>query len=529
MQLQDLKNKITIRAEVYCVLFALYNLLAFNRVFFIKLYAINPSVCFACGTFAAVFALFCLCCLILFRRYTLKPLSYLFLLINSNLSYFVKTYNISFDEDMLMNILQTDWNESMDLIGIPLFVHIFVFAVIPICLITRLDIRYPSFKRLTIWIFAGIFLLFGVISLNHRLAFSFIRNNKSLRYVLIPSNYISAVISAVKHYYRENHEFIVIGEDASFTAPTANGKKILLVLIVGETARAANFSLDGYARDTNAPLQKHSANIINFIDASACGTSTAVSVPCMFSKDARNNFVKGSAAYSENLLDIFHKVGYRVFWIENNSDCKDVCNRIEKSRPCPYKLGTCNDDIMLPEIDKILAGEPENTMIVLHQQGSHGPKYYLRYPQETAPFTPDCRKDSFDECTPQELINAYDNTIYYTSQMISDTIDKLQKFDSQYNIVALYASDHGESLGEHGLYLHSAPYRFAPQEQTWIPFFFWIDREALSAFGIDKQCLLDKSDSAVSHDNIFHSFLGLGGISAKEYQSELDLFSDCKK
>ena len=525
------KKKIFVRLETYGILFMLYNLLAFNTVFFEKVYR-ESSLLFTIGSFVVLWALGSLCCFILFHKHTVKPLSWLFLLINGSVFYFVKTYNVYIDDEMLRNTLQTNWAETQDLLNWKWAAYILLLGFLPCLLIWRLQFApKTSVKAKTFLILGLILIAVTPIAVSFQKTAPFVRSHKPLKYQLIPVNYISAVNSMVKKYYRENHEFMEIGRDARFEKYWQNDKKNLLVLIVGETARADHFSFNGYERDTNAPLNGYKQNIINYPHAVSCGTSTAVSLPCMFSRNKRADFVSGSMAYTENLLDVMKRGGYHVVWVENNSDCKDICPRIETLYPCRAypQEADCLDAVMLPEIGKSMPKEPQNTVIVLHQIGSHGPKYFKRYKPEKAPYLPACNTEKLDECSHEELINVYDNTIDYTSQNIADIIATVAPYKKDYNIMLFYVSDHGESLGENNIYLHSAPYIIAPQEQKDIPFFIWAEDETFAALNLDKECLTDSASEPISHDNFFHSVLSVGGIHTTEYVQDLDLFAKCKK
>ena len=164
---------------------------------------------------------------------------------------------------------------------------------------------------------------------NYTATEQFFRNHRDAKYYLVPVNYISASLSVWKMRRKSDHPFVTIADDAKLNRYWNNGKKNLFVLVVGETARAANFSLGGYGRPTNAPLDKHRREIVYYGDTTACGTSTAVAVPCMFSRSGRKNFKVGSEEYTENLLDVLQKAGYKVLWRENNTGCKNNCDRVE--------------------------------------------------------------------------------------------------------------------------------------------------------------------------------------------------------
>ncbi len=526
----QLFRSFSLNIEVYSILYMLYTLLAFNCVFFSKIQDISQSTLFTTGTFFVLWALLTICGLILFWKHTVKPLSILFLLINSGVFYFVKNYHVAIDEEMLRNVLQTNPHETAELLNFTLLAYILVLGGIPSFIISRLNFTETSLLKQRGGLLALCLLLFAAIIVpNSKDVAQFTRNNKPVKYSLIPVNYIGAISSTVKHNMRANHEFTPVGLDSHFTKYWNNDKPLLIVFVVGETARAANFSLDGYSRATNAPLAPYSGSIINFTNAVSCGTSTAVSVPCMFAKDNRTEFDNGSLDYTENVLDIFKKNGWRTVWLENNSDCKGVCTRIENYSPCANGAGTCFDGILTQEMQKQLAKPAQNTVLVMHQAGSHGPTYYKRYPQEFGRFAPVCNTEKLNQCSGEEIINTYDNTILYTSQNLADIIVLLQNDYPQYNSLLIYVSDHGESLGEYNIYLHSAPYSIAPKEQKHIPFFIWAADSSLNALKIDKQCLESQQNEAVSHDNIFHTLLGLGGITAAEYKQPLDLSSKCKK
>ena len=142
---------------------------------------------------------------------------------------------------------------------------------------------------------------------------------------------------------------------------------------------------------------------------------------------------------------------------------------------------------------------------------------------------PECATNQVQDCPREQIINAYDNSILYTDYFLSQVIHFLQKNSSQYNTVLLYMSDHGESLGENGIYLHGLPYKIAPDTQIHIPFIMWLSPEFASNFNIDTACLKQHSNEAYSHDNLFHSVLGMLDIQTGEYDAELDIFNRCRR
>jgi lipid A ethanolaminephosphotransferase len=301
------------------------------------------------------------------------------------------------------------------------------------------------------------------------------------------------------------------------------------VLIVGETARAQSFSLGNYPKLTNSYTP--SLGVKYFSDVSSCGTATAVSVPCMFSRLNRQQFDQRLAQSQENVLDIIHRAGVDVLWLDNNSSCKGVCARVENiniptnsNQPlCDGQF--CYDEVLVQQLNaRLNTHQAENSLIILHMIGSHGPTYYRRYPPNQRPFMPDCARSDIQNCTKIELQNSYDNTINYTDYILSRVIQVLQQ-QTTANINMLYISDHGESLGENGLYLHGFPYRLAPKEQTQVPLIYWSNKLTNKGFN---DCVNQQLAMPFSHDNIFDTLLGLTQVKTKLYQPELDILTPCQ-
>jgi lipid A ethanolaminephosphotransferase len=360
-----------------------------------------------------------------------------------------------------------------------------------------------------------------------------LRNHRELRLVLVPSNIVGAVHGYLARRLSGPVTLEVVGADATHTLAAAGaGKPTLTILVIGETARAANFSLNGYPRPTNPELARQ--KVLSFSDVSACGTSTAVSLPCMFLDTGREGFKATLAQHREGLLDVLQRAGITVRWRDNNSGCKDVCNRVPHDDLSNMHLtglcrgDECYDEILLHGLQDYLDRQHRDTVIVLHMKGSHGPAYFKRYPSAFEFFTPACASIQLDRCSRQEIVNAYDNTLRYTDHVLSQTIDLLRANAQRFDTAMLYVSDHGESLGENGLYLHGLPYAFAPQEQTHVPMLLWFSDGLRQRLGIDAACLSAHQHTPLSHHFIFHSILGLSNVQTAIYRPELDLFASCR-
>lgn len=467
-----------------------------------------------------------------------KPILLLLLFCSAGANYFSYFYDIYIDKDMIQNVLQTNPGEAEALITRKLVLWILFFAIIPglIVIFTKVNKASPMLRnigfRVANIVLSAIVLVAVSYPLYSKYAF-FIREKTDNQIVklITPYNYIQGLISYSKGIYKKGQPFTHIAEDAK-REKTAGQKKKLLIIVVGETSRAMNFSLNGYVKETN-PLLKNQ-EIVNFSKATSCGTATAVSVPCMFSVMARENYKWSVAERQDNLLDILNRTGVNLFWKENDGGCKGVCNRIpnmelDKILPkeqCPGEL--CYDINLLTGLDEYINARTDDTVIVLHTNGSHGPAYFRRYQKAQERFTPACSTNAVETCSKKELINAYDNTIVNVDYVLNEVIELLKKHADQYSTAMLYMPDHGESLGEDGVYLHGAPYSIAPKEQTHIPMIFWLSDSFLKDQKIDKACMLAQAKAQdVSHDNLFHSVLGALNITSNVYNPQLDLFNAC--
>jgi len=494
--------------------------------------------------FAISFALFMLTVtliilMVLSAFLTTRVTLILMLIMSSLIAYHIDQLHVLFSTSMLQNIFQTNVREAADLMSWQMVLTVVLVGVLPALLVyfVRLDKKSLTGNVVSRLKLLSVMLLITTLSImwtSKDYAFVF-RENRDMRYLVNP---VFPMVSLYK-YVRDNtlqksKQLEPVFADAHRIQPVSSPtKKDLLVIVVGETARAENFSLNGYARLTNPLLAQK--DIVNFSNTHSCATATAESVPCMFSDLHRDNFNTRDAKYRENLLDAFAHAGLNVLWRDNNSSCKGVCERVEHESLLNLDVNElcnkdgCLDDILLYKLDDYLASLQHDGVIVLHQMGSHGPAYYKRYPEQFEKFTPACEKNSVHNCSHQEIVNAYDNTLLYNDYFISSVIDYLQARSDNFNSAMIYISDHGESLGENGIYLHGLPYFMAPEQQTHIPFIVWLSENMQQKTRIDTQCLSNKSEQSYSHDNLIHSALGLMNVISAVYRPELDIFDSCRR
>jgi len=469
-----------------------------------------------------------------------KPLLVLLTLGCAAATWFMFTYGAVIDQNMMVNVFETNSQEAAALVTPQLVVWLVVAGLLPASLLAMIRIRpgkwwHTLLIRLAAMLASAVVIVL-VAAVFYKDYASLFRNNKGIVKMVTPANYVSAIAKYSKaRWFAGDQTLIRLGEDAR-KGPVllAQQKKTVLVLVVGEASRAENYSLNGYDRETNPELKKQ--NVINFPQASSCGTETAVSVPCMFSGMPRKKYDADLAHHQEGLMDVLGHAGVNLLWRDNDGGCKGACNRIPHTDMTQWKLqqfckdNSCIDDVNLWRLDDMLDGVKQDTVLVIHLMGSHGPAYYQRYPAQYRHFTPTCDTNEIQDCTHQALMNTYDNTILYTDSVVSKTIDALKARQSTLNTALVYLSDHGESLGENGLYLHGTPYMLAPEQQTHIPFIFWLSKDYQQNFGVDAQCLRDQAATeAVSQDNLFSTVLGMMNIRTAVYQPQMDLLTHCRR
>jgi len=486
------------------------------------------------ATVALVFlaATFIILSLLTFQR-TLKPVLILIVLVSSQTAYFMDLYDVVIDTHMIQNILETNLQETRDLLSFKQLAYLALLGVLPSLVIYRVQLRSTTFKKLlldkarTIGIAVGISALI-IVSMGRFYA-SFFREHKPLRYYSNPAYYLYSAgkLTAATSTSKAAGPVQPLATDVRI--PSDRPGRRLIIVVVGEAARWDHFSLNGYSRETNPLLAKEA--VINFPNLSSCGTETGVSVPCMFSSFGRNGYAKEKARYTENILDILQRAGVSVLWRDNNSDSKGVALRIPYQDFRTDKINTlcdngeCRDEGMLVGLQEYLQQRPKgDIVIVLHQMGNHGPAYYKRYPAAFEKFTPVCTTNQLEQCSPEAITNAYDNALLYTDYFLAKVIAFLKQNDTAFQTAMLYMSDHGESLGEKGLYLHGFPYALAPEAQTHVGALAWFG----SQFPVDKAKLRQRAAAPYSHDYLFHTLLGMVGAQTALYKPQLDMFHDVR-
>ncbi len=507
-------------------------------IFKFQITDVRSFFCFVLGFVIIPIPIYVLLNIFSFKK-LVKPLSIILIIISSVTNFMMLNNGIVIDSDMIRNVFETNTREALDLISIRQLFYIFLTGILPSILIYKINIKYDTFfkniKKRIIYVLCALIFTLAYVAAFYKVLAPFGRNNNKIQRNYNVGNYINGTYEYLAQKAKANKKFKILDENVQ-NAEWEDNITDVIVLIVGETARANNFSLLGYDKKTNPNLEKIE-NLV-YSKAIACGTATAKSLPCMFSPYDRKEVNIDDARNEENLLDFFVKAGWKVIWKDNDDGCKGVCNRVENymmkdSKDSKHCFGDyCHDESLFEGLEGILNNiQPkQKTLIVLHMMGSHGPTYYKRYPNEFRKFQPTCDTADIQKCTQEELINTYDNTILYTDYVISSVINTVKKYKN-FESSVVYLSDHGESLGENGVYLHGLPYSIAPHYQTEVPLIIWLSDNIIEYDHFDFDCIdkFFKNDNALSHDNFFHSMLGIGEIDSMLYKKEYDFFNNCRK
>lgn len=495
----------------------------------LKIYPLNGSNAFFLISLAIVFggAATLLLAVLCFRRST-KPVLIIVLLLSSAAAYFMDSYGVIISDDMMRNVAHTNVAETLELLNIRLLAYLTILGIVPAIAVGMAPLHLRSFRAellarlklcgITIILVVGTVLVFGSFYA------SFFREYKELRQHANPTYYFYSAIkfAAQSLQTKSTAPIVTVGADAII--PASDVDRELIIMVVGETARADRFSLNGYARETNPQLQK--LNVFSLPNFWACGTSTAISVPCMFLLDGQAGSAPSKIATDENLLDVLQRSGVAVLWRDNNSDSKGVAERMifqdyKSPKINPLCDIECRDEGMLVGLQEFIDSHPKGDIfIVLHQMGNHGPAYFRRYPPQFEKFKPACKDSDLSRCSREEIGNAYDNAILYTDHFLAKAIELLRKNDNKFETALFYVSDHGESLGENGLYLHGLPKAIAPDTQLHIPALMWF---GANFEDVKKSALRAKLNDRFTHTNVFHTLLGIFEVETSAYRPRMDI------
>ncbi|MDI1226581.1 MAG: phosphoethanolamine--lipid A transferase [bacterium] len=468
-------------------------------------------------------------------RPLVKPAMIAIIMMSAVFNYASYSYGVIFDGPMFTNILETNISEAASYVNGGLVAALLLTGLLPCILVAMLELRVNPVKRelkhkaISLALTIAVVGVMGMANYNDYAVIG--RTNKAAIKLVVPAYPLKKL--ALVFYARNLEtvpEYKQLAMDAKRAAPVAGQKKKLVVMLLGETQRGMNYSLNGYARKTNEYTEKQ--GVVSFRNVSSYGTSTAISVPYIFSLMS-HDYDGDDEQYRDNALDAIQRAGVKVLWRDNDSGCKKACKNVdyvdlrEKYKAdktlCPH--GDCYDAVFNVELQKMLpALAKEDTLVVFHLEGAHGPSYWERYPASFRTFTPDCPSNEIQNCSREELLNTYDNTIHYSDHVMAGIINTLKTLDADWDTKLVFLSDHGESLGENGLYLHSFPRGIAPAEQTHVPLIYWSGNKD------NTDCIAEHAtQKTYDRINMGDTLLGLMGVDTSAYNRANDILDACRQ
>ncbi len=500
-----------IKASYFALLFSFINLVLYHYPFFkfvfgnIDVKSLNGILLLISLIIAAILANAFFFYLVLFLlRKVGKWLMALFFIINAIAVYFVNTYGVIIDETMIGNVLNTNYEESSSFFSFGLVLYIILIGIIPSILLFKIKFVRVKPKKFLIHIFLTLIVLVFIAFANASNWLWIDKNSKTLGGLAMPWSYAVNISLFYKHKSEKNEKEILLPN-----ATIKNTEKSVFVLVIGESARSENFSLYGYKKDTN-PLLSKIENVHHY-NAQSCATYTTAGLKCILEH-------KDTGDLYEILPNYLFRNDVEVIWRSTNwgeppvhvknFDNKEALRENCEGESCEF------DEILLKGLtEQVLASKKDKILVVLHTSTSHGPTYFKKYPAQFEKFSPVCKSVELANCTQEELINAYDNTIVYTDYILATLIDDLKHLEG-YNSSMIFISDHGESLGENNLYMHGIPASIAPKEQLDIPFIVWLSDDSRKL----------KDSKEYSQHNIFHSVLDFLAIDSPIYDSNMSIY-----
>ncbi|MDY1033155.1 phosphoethanolamine--lipid A transferase [Stenotrophomonas sp. CFBP8980] len=531
-----LQRRPRLSSEALIALASLFFAIAGNRLFWTSAMATHPgSLRYALSLLLLLLGTHAFLLGLLVWRWNAKVVVSALLMLTMLASHYMGLYHIYLDADMLRNVLATDRRESSELLTASLAGPL-LLGLVPTLAVWRLQLTERRWTDALSWR-AGFLLLAACVALGGALLSfqeisALMRSQREVRYLATPANVLLGLPRALRGDNPvQRAPKLPIGTDAQVLARASGSRPRLLLVVLGETARAQNWGLNGGARQTTPELAQKP--VINFPDMHSCGTSTEVSVPCMFSPWGRGDYDEKKIRAHQSLLHVLDHAGIGVLWRDNQSGCKGVCEGLplqslaDATTPGLCANGRCLDEILLQDLPQQARAKPGDRVIVLHQLGNHGPAYFERHPPRFRRFTPTCDTVDLGRCTREQIANSYDNALLYTDHVLAQAIGTLQGMED-YDTAMIYVSDHGESLGEKGLFLHGIPYAIAPEEQTHVPMTMWFSPSFARNRGLDLQCVRQRAGQYTDHDALFSSVLGLMQVRTALYAAQRDLFAACE-
>lgn len=493
-----------IHLPLYCALLAVANLVLFNIPFLQYAYGESHKVGVLVSLVLLVvllnfFACYLVCGLLHYAGRILVAVAHVL----STLSvYYVVTYHVMMDETMIGNVFNTQYSEASGFLTWSMFLVVTVIGLLPLLFILGARVRYGSLKDAAKWMGGSLLLSLGIVGINFDSVLWVGEHDTELGGLTMPWSY---TVNTVRHFNAKRlaGRPQTLLPDATFRTDTRQA----VVLVIGESARQANFSLYGYGRETNPLLSKVEG--LHVFDARSCATYTTAGVQAILEHEE-------SRTLYEILPNYLYRNGADVEWRTTNwgEAPVHVAGYLKAKDLADGSEDDGYDGVLLHGLaERIRSSQRSKVLIVLHTSTSHGPAYCDKYPPKFGVYAPVCDNVEAAAEHNEELVNAYDNSILYTDYLLHQVITLLQGLEG-WQTTMFYISDHGESLGEDGLYMHGVPLKLAPSQQYVIPCLVWTSDTTRVA----------RQTGVIDQHSVFHTVLGLLDCESPVYQSDKDLF-----
>ena len=417
--------------------------------------------------------------------------------------YFINSYEVLITDSMMGNVFNTQFSEASGFFSFAAVLYVLFLGVVPCIFIFAAKTDFGSFKRFLSNIGLALGLAVAIAFVNIQNWPWIDRNSTELGSLLMPWSYTVNTVRFYNGEKKRNQKEILLPD-----AQISNDSKDVCILIIGESARRDHFSLYGYEKPTNPLLAEDD---VTALIANSAATYTTAGVKAILDHQPTGKLY-------EILPNYMYRTGVDVIWRTSNWGEPPV--HIEKYHTVRdlKKMYPDADDrydgILLTGLkEEIMSSEKDKILVILHTNTSHGPTYNKKYPAEFERFTPVCTTVEMSKANPQELMNAYDNSVLYTDYIIHSAIEILKEFTDRRTCM-LYVSDHGESLGEGNLYMHGVPMSIAPKEQIEIPFIVWTSKDAVEV----------KELAEVGQYHVFHSVMDFLGVESPIFDEDKNIF-----
>ncbi len=429
-------------------------------------------------------------------------------LINATAVYFIYTYNVIIDATTIENVFNTRYSEASGFFSWSLWLFILACGVVPALFCLLQPVVRGKARRLGLVCGGSLAVVLAVGALNIGQTLWISQHDTELGGLLQPWSYLVNT-GRVMSFSQDEQAVEIKLPDGKIT----DREKTVVVLVIGESARKANFQLYGYARDTNPLLSKRAG--LKVYQATSCATYTTAGTKAILEP-------QDSGDLYELLPNYAYRTGVDVSWRTSNwgeppIHVPEYLTNEELGEQYPGE-NVYYDAILQKGLrQRIESSQKDKVLIVLHTSTSHGPKYANKYPKEFEVYRPVAQNVEEGEKNVGRLVNAYDNTIRYTDFLLDSLITTLRSM-SEWHSAMIFISDHGESLGENKMFMHGLPMKLAPKVQYEIPFLVWVS-EGFRDYKPEQDL-----PAVLEQHYIFHSVLNLLSIQSPAYNAAYDIF-----